>query len=55
MGKQNNKEYAAGKVQEKGGRIINCGLKRKHIMPIYTSSKPVGLEEEMKKKKRNGR
>jgi len=45
MGKQNNKEYVEGKVQEKGGRIINCSLKRKHIMPIYTSSKPVELEE----------
>ena len=34
MGKQNNKEYVAGKAQEKGGRIINCRLKRKHIMSI---------------------
>jgi hypothetical protein len=46
VGKQNNKEYVAGKVQENGGRIINYSLKCKHIMPKYTSSKPVALEEE---------
>jgi DNA polymerase II small subunit/DNA polymerase delta subunit B len=53
MGKQNNKGYVAGKVQEKEGRIINCSLKRQHIMPIYTGSKPVKLEKGREKKEGN--
>jgi len=55
MGKQNNKESITGNAQEKGGRIINCSFKRKHIMPISTCSKPVELEEEGNKKKGKSR
>jgi uncharacterized iron-regulated protein len=53
--KQNNKKFVAENVQEKGGRIINCNLKREHIMPVYTISKPLELEEERNKKKGNSR